>query len=164
MNTTDKKRLYKDIMGDQAKQAKKHINDSYDSNEFQFSIDEINPCLLKMAEIGKFRAKKANFILYIWSRDDGYIPHIHIGDADTYPKCEKFQCCLKLEVPEYFPHSGKYSDTFNVPQLDSLIEFLHSNDEDGDPVWKYILKTWNKNNSNVKIPLDTPIPDYSVLK
>lgn len=121
--------------------------------------------LNEMAEIGSFgKGKKLDFVVFIWSRDPGYIPHFHIGDSETYPNCTKFQTCLKIESPEYFPHGGKYTDQLNTNQLDQLIEFLKMEDEEGESNWKYLLKTWNKNTSKMKVILKQEMPDYTVLK
>lgn len=127
--------------------------------------DDMMDHLNEMAEIGSFgKGKKLDFVVFIWSRDPGYIPHFHIGDSETYPNCTKFQTCLKIESPEYFPHGGKYTDQLNTNQLDQLIEFLKMEDEEGESNWKYLLKTWNKNSSKMKVILKQEMPDYTVLK
>lgn len=131
---------------------------------FGFEDDMMNH-LNEMAEIGSFgKGKKLNFVVFIWSRNPGYIPHFHIGDSETYPTCKKFQTCLKIESPEYFPHGGKYTDKLNANQLNQLIEFLKEEDEEGESNWKYLLKTWNKNSSKMKVDLKQEMPDYTVLK
>lgn len=126
-------------------------------------MDHLN----EIAEIGYFgKGEKLDFVVFIWSRDPGYIPHFHIDDSETYPKCTKFQTCLKIESPEYFTHGGKYTDQLNTNQLDQLIEFLKMEDEEGESNWKYLLKTWNKNSSKMemKVILKQEMPDYTVLK
>lgn len=117
----------------------------------------------ELAEVGSYQSNGKDFVIYIVSRDTIKNPHIHIGDAETYPYCNKFNCCLDLIRPEYVLHHKKLQSRFDDSELNGLIEFIHNIDEDGDRVWQYIVKTWNKNNSNNRLSLDTPIPDYRVL-
>lgn len=137
---------------------------SLEDNIFGFEDDMTNH-LNEMAEIGSFgKSKKLDFVVFIWSRDPGFIPHFHIGDSETYPKCTKFQTCLKIESPEYFPHGGKYTDRLNSNQLEQLIEFLKTEDEEGESNWKFLLRTWNRNSSKMKVEINQEIPDYTLLK
>ena len=136
---------------------------SLEDNVFGFEDDMTNH-LNEMAEIGSFgKSKQLDFVVFIWSRDPEFIPHFHIGDSETYPKCTKFQTCLKIESPEYFPHGGKYTDRLNSNQLEQLIEFLKIEDEEGESNWKFLLRTWNRNSSKMKVEINQEIPDYTLL-
>lgn len=99
--------------------------------------------------------------IIIFMNDGGWIPHFHVFNNQN-PQKRTFDACLKIETPEYFKH-GNHTDILNKKQMKSLVEFLHGKDEDGDDNWRYIIKTWNKNNSKYSIPLDIPIPDYMSL-
>lgn len=134
-----------------------------DDDEFGFPEIIEESRLNEMAEIGSFNAKKNQFIVFIWSRDPGYIPHFHIGDAGTYPKCTEFQTCIKLQSPEYFPHGNKYTDRLNSKQIEKLIAFLQEKTDLGITNWQYVLLTWNKNSSNQKVDINQVMPDYTKL-
>jgi hypothetical protein len=41
--------------------------------------------LCEMAEIGRVD----DFIVYVWTRDGGEIPHFHVGDAGTFSALQK---------------------------------------------------------------------------
>lgn len=116
---------------------------------------------IRYAEVGEFDG----LVAFIVSRDEvGSIPHLHIGDAETYPACRQFHCTLKLQRPEYCNHNeDKCSGYLTRQQIDSLVEFINGIDEDGVSIWRYVLKTWNKNNHEVKVSMNTEIPDYSVM-
>lgn len=119
--------------------------------------------LAELAEVGAFRDEESEYVVYVHSRDTCQTPHIHIGDTVTYPRCDEFHCCVELQKLKYLRHSECDTCKLDETQLRKLIELLHSDDEDGEPVWRYILKTWNKNNPSYKISIDTPVPDYLKL-
>lgn len=114
--------------------------------------------LTEMARIG---FTEDGYEVYVWTDDAGKIPHFHYRTKDK----KTFNSCIKIEVPEYFFHKGK-EDTLNSKQRKMLINFLKSNDVDspGDTHWTSLIKEWNRNNSDIRISIDTPMPDYTQLK
>ena len=133
--------------------------------EYNFITDIINPHvsfpqneeLFEMVKCGEIEG----LYIIIWTNDSGFIPHMYIFNNQN-PKKATFDAYLKIETPEYFKH-GHHTDILNGKQMRSLINFLQGVDEYGDSNWKFIIKTWNKNNSKQTIPIDTPIPDYMSL-
>ena len=115
--------------------------------------------LYEMAKIGRFK----NLYIYIWMNDGGNIPHFHISDSANYPNNSSIEIAVKIQSPEYFPHGGKYIDKLGSREVKALIKFLKST-EDGENNWEFLIKTWNRNNSNAKIPINVPMPDYTQLK
>lgn len=127
--------------------------------EAALSIHESNDNrLFEMAKIGRFK----NLYIYIWMNDGGNVPHFHISDSDNYPQNSTVEIAIKIDSPEYFPHGGKYTDKLNSREIKELIKFLNKT-EDGEKNWVYLLRTWNKNNSKAKIPVTSPMPDYTQL-
>lgn len=112
-------------------------------------------------EMAKCGETDDGLYIIIFSNDGGWIPHFHVFNNQN-PNKATFDACLKIETPEYFKH-GSHTDILNNKQMKSIVDFLQGNDEDGDSNWKYIIKTWNKNNSKQNIPINTPIPDYMSL-
>lgn len=111
----------------------------------------------EMAQIGGI---DNNLIAYVRSNDPGNIPHFHIVDKTTLGS--KFHTCVKIESPEYFHHTGK-EDTLNSKQRKSLVNFLNSLTPLEISHWKFLLLTWNTNNSNKKLSMDLPMPNYLEL-
>lgn len=119
-----------------------------------------NLILATTAIVGTFEAEGHKFIAFVQSQDTIQTPHIHIGDFNSFPECREFHCILSLDAS--CDINGDFQQRVNPIQIQEFMRFLHSYDEDGDPVWRYILKTWNKNNSNNRLSLSTPIPNYSL--
>lgn len=112
-------------------------------------------------EIAKCGETEDGLYIIIFTNDGGWIPHFHIYNNQN-PKKATFDACLKIETPEYFKHVN-HTDILNRKQMKSIYDFLQGVDDDGDSNWKYIIKTWNKNNSKQTIPIDLLIPDYMSL-
>lgn len=124
-----------------------------------FGIHDMNDNrLYEMAKIGRFK----DLYIYIWMNDGGNVPHFHISDSANYPQNSTVEIAIKIEKAEYFPHGGKYTDKLNSKQKKELVKFFKES-EDGESNWKYLLKTWNRNNSTMKLTLSTPMPDYTQL-
>lgn len=111
----------------------------------------------EMAQIGGI---DNNLIAYVRSNDPGNIPHFHIVDKSTLGT--KFHTCVKIESPEYFHHTGK-EGVLNSKQRKSLVNFLNSLTPLEISHWEFLLLTWNTNNSNKKLRMDLPMPDYTKL-
>lgn len=99
--------------------------------------------------------------LVVWTNDAGWIPHFHIFN-NSNPKKTTFDACLKIETPEYFKH-GQHTDILNSKQVKQIMKLLKSEKEPGLTWWKYLISTWNANNSKAEIPTDLPMPDYTTL-
>ena len=112
----------------------------------------------EMAQIGGI---DNNLVAYVRSNDPGNIPHFHIVDKSTLGS--KFHTCVKIESPEYFHHTGK-EGVLNSKQRKSLVNFLNSLTPLEISHWEFLLLTWNTNNSNKKLRMDLPMPDYTKLK
>ena len=112
--------------------------------------------LTEMAAIGKYGSME----IVVWTNDKEKIPHFHIRD---HHKKEDNEGCIRIDKAEYFDHSGK-TMRLNASQKKDLIQFLNETDEDlGITYWKYLVNAWNRNNSDVKISNNTPMPNYTDL-
>ena len=115
--------------------------------------------LFEMAKIGVVNS----FEIIIWTNDPSNIPHVHIRDTSTHD--DKFNCCVRLDKPEYFIHTGK-ENTLNSKQIKSLIEFFNDETNLGGyklTNWTKTLLYWNDNNSNIELDLLSEMPDYTLL-
>lgn len=121
---------------------------------------EVDEQLLnEMARVGFMNDDK--YEIWIRTDDPGKYPHMHIWDYST--KGKKFHCCVRLDKPEYFIHTGK-EDTLNSTNKKELIKFLNKEYGGlGITNWKRILMLWNDNNSDVHIDIDSEMPDYTKL-
>lgn len=114
--------------------------------------------ILEMASIGDIDNK---LTIIIRMNDPGNIPHFHIVDKVTLG--DKFHTCVKIEIPEYFHHTGK-EDVLNSKQRKLLVAYLSSEIKKGLSAWEYLVMTWNMNNSKMNIDTNTPMPDYNNIK
>lgn len=116
--------------------------------------------LLEFAKIGTLTKKCYDII--VWTNDSGNIPHFHIIDSNTQGNI--FNSCIRIDKAEYFNHEGK-TDKLNSQLRKDLVNFLLSTDEDlGISNWILLVSEWNRNNSNIKININTQMPDYIKLK
>lgn len=113
--------------------------------------------LLEMAQIGTFN----KYTIIVWTNDSGNIPHFHIVDSST--RGEEFHTCIKIEKPEYFHHTGK-EDVLNSKERKQLLDFLNYSNELGVSNWRYLLLSWNTNNSTKKVNMNIQMPDYTNIK
>ena len=119
---------------------------------------EWDDMLLEMAQIGNINK---TLVIYVRSNDPGNIPHFHIVDKTTLG--DKFHTCIKIETSEYFHHTGKV-DVLNSKERKQLLDFLNNSNELGVSNWKYLLLSWNTNNSTKKVNINIQIPDYTNIK
>lgn len=124
----------------------------------ELPIDQEERYLMEMANIGSIDNK---LVAIIRMNDPGNIPHFHIVDKATLGR--DFHTCIKIESPEYFHHEGK-EDVLNSKQRKNLNDFLKNKNELGVTNWKYLVATWNINNSNKNVDKDITQPDYTKLK
>lgn len=115
--------------------------------------------LNEMAQIGKF----TEYTVFVRTDDPGNIPHFHIWDSNS--KGNNFHTCVKILKAEYVHHTGK-EGVLNSSDRKELCAFLRlpSEDEPSKTNWEVLLIEWNRNNSEKKIDVKTPMPDYSLLK
>jgi len=124
-------------------------------NEYLFENYDI---LTEMAQIGYI----GPYQIYIHTNDPGNTPHFHIWDLSTRGK--NFHTCVRIDCPKYFHHTGK-EYVLNSKQRKELMSFLNNIDKDsGFTNWKWLILEWNRYNSNVRIDVNTSIPDYTQLK
>lgn len=124
----------------------------------ELPINQEERYLMEMANIGSIDNK---LVAIIRMNDPGNIPHFHIVDKATLGR--DFHTCIKIEAPEYFHHEGK-EDVLNSKQRKNLNDFLKNKNELGVTNWKYLVTTWNINNSNKNVDKDIVQPDYTKLK
>ena len=124
----------------------------------ELPINQEERYLMEMANIGSIDNK---LVAIIRMNDPGNIPHFHIVDKATLGR--NFHTCIKIETPEYFHHEGK-EDVLNSKQRKNLNDFLKNKNELGVTNWKYLVTTWNINNSNKNVDKDIIQPDYTKLK
>lgn len=119
---------------------------------------EWDDMLLEMAQIGNINK---TLVIYVRSNDPGNIPHFHIVDKTTLGN--KFHTCIKIETSEYFHHTGK-EDVLNSKERKQLLDFLNYSNELGVSNWRYLLLSWNTNNSTKKVNMNIQMPDYTNIK
>lgn len=125
-------------------------------NEVVSSNIHEDDMLLEMAKIGNMNSQ---FEVHVWSNDPGYVPHFHVWNKD-----KTFHTCVEIKRAKYFHHTGKES-VFNAKQRKELYEFLNTYDKESEMTfWKYLLITWNKNNSKIKVDTKQDIPNYIIIE
>ena len=105
--------------------------------------------------------KNKTLVIYVRSNDPCNIPHFHIVDKTTLGN--KFHTCIKIETSEYFHHTGK-EDVLNSKERKQLLDFLNYSNELGVSNWRYLLLSWNTNNSTKKVNMNIQMPDYTNIK
>ena len=112
--------------------------------------------LFEMAQVGRINDRYAICIF----DDEGPVPHLHILDIQT--KGNEFNCCVRLDEPEYFRH-GKKKDKLNSRLKKEFILFMmETNKEFEISNYDVIVKLWNTNNPSFRI--DPNMPDYNKLR
>lgn len=123
----------------------------------KYANEQATHQLLEMAKVGPLNDE---LVIYIWTNDDGSIPHFHIVDKSTMGN--EFHTCVKIEKAEYFHHTGK-EDVLNSKQKKRLMEFFSKSDKWGDNYWDIVLQEWNRNSSKVEVDRNLKTPDYTKL-
>ena len=119
--------------------------------------------LTEMARVGFM----SDLQVIVYTDDPGNVPHVHIVDKEIP---HRFDCCVKLETPEYFDH-GHHQDHLNTSERHKLNEFMNSKCKDSRYENNYDLAVsmWNLNNSDKTVQLERYddgriiVPDYSTL-
>lgn len=136
----------------------KNFEESIEHRHIEVGFKSSNDELYEMASVGFLTPKLE---IYVNTNDGGDIPHFHIWDTST--RGNEFHTCVQIKDNKYFHHTGK-EDVINSKMRKRLIKFLQSNDEYGELNWKVLIKEWNRNNSNMKIDINTEMPDYSEIE
>lgn len=129
---------------------------------FAFEDEDKEKVLNEMAHVGDINNELE---LWIRTNDPGHIPHFHIWDKNTDGNL--FHTCLKLEIPEYFHHTGK-EDVLNAHQRRDLMDFLKAEPKNSKFTnfktnWEKVVFQWNENNSKHTVDDEMPMPDYSKI-
>lgn len=74
----------------------------------------------EMARVGFIEGQR--YVIFVRTNDEGFILHIHIMDQATNGR--ELDCCVKLEINEYFSH-GKHQDILNSKLCKALNDFMH---------------------------------------
>ena len=136
----------------------KNFEEFIEDNTIEFGFKPFQDEMYEMASVGFLTPKLE---IYVNTNDGGDIPHFHIWDTTT--RGDKFHTCIQIKDNKYFHHTGK-EDFLNSKMRKYLIKFLQSNDEYGELNWKVLIKEWNRNNSNMKVDINTTMPDYSDIE
>ena len=120
--------------------------------------------LCEMATVGFYD----DLEVCVFSREGGNIPHVHVHDTNTIGK--QFDCCVKLEYPEYFDH-GCHTDKLNSKQRHRLNDFMNADPKDVNFSTNYEIAVfmWNRSNPQHEVELEyyddgrVIVPDYTTL-
>ena len=134
------------------------IDEIKEKLEEKRQLDEEKELLQEMATI----AIVGNYELSVYNKE-GPTPHFHFKNLKT-----EDEGCLKILQCEYFKH-GKYKAELNSAERKVIYNFLQAVTTEeiykqGTTNFEIICHEWNKNNSQYKIPLNTPLPNYRSLK
>ena len=111
----------------------------------------------EMAKVADFRGYK----LWVWTNDEGQIPHFHIIKGK--PTAPTFDACVQFKVAEYYPHGGKHTDKLPRNHLKDFVSLLKSQDPYAlgtQSIWQTLIIEWNRNDNKVQVPATTPMPDF----
>ena len=100
--------------------------------------------------------------LAVFPDDGGYFPHFHFYHTSRgIPKNGVGGGCILITEAKYFNH-GTHNEKLKKGQDEALINFLKSDDLkiENNRIWDTILMRWNSGTSNMKVSLDSEIPDY----
>lgn len=107
--------------------------------------------LLEMARVGFINGE---YEIFVYTDDEGHVPHIHIRDNAT--KGHQFETCVELKNNRYFFH-GECKDTMSIDMINAFAEFMESIPRNTNCQNNYELSVviWNLNNSTYEV-----IPQY----
>ena len=115
----------------------------------------------EMAKIGSISNKvgqTGNYFIYVYDKEKN-IPHFHIKE-----KTGKFDCCIRINEPNYFFHSN-HTDMLTKDLKKSLIHFLNQPNKSNGKITNYevCVVIWNTLNENYEVDVTT-MPDYEQLE
>ena len=98
------------------------------------------------------------------SREGDNIPHFHIYNKNLKSKKghKYFSSAIMINDASFFDH-GPHRDLLNKSQINKLLYFLNSVDDDGETMWIKILKAWNNSHKNSKVDITKSIPNYKEI-
>lgn len=117
--------------------------------------------------VGIFYMKKKKYDVYVYNRDDGNIPHMHIIS-------DNFESCVMLEKASYFLHKKRHKLMTNRA-INAFYEFMKAKNR-GASIMGYVsnylfaVMSWNNssNRNDVKVVKDNDgkiiVPNYSLLR
>lgn len=113
--------------------------------------------LFEMAGIGSF----SDFIIKVRETDEGKDPHFHIFRGSE--ECIEDECCIRIDVAEYFPIDGKEMK-LRKNEREALCNFLSETRKSGRLTnWQFVLEVWNEAFPENAVDYDQPMPDYTKL-
>lgn len=112
----------------------------------------------KLEEMARIGYTEDGFEIFVYTNDGGNIPHFHY-------KSNNFHTCIRIDSAKYFEHGSKQGK-LNTKQKKLLVKFLQDKDkyDNNKTNWQTLVIEWNRNNSNISIDLNTPMPNYLNLK
>lgn len=114
--------------------------------------------LKEMAKVGSFSTSKANIEIFLY-HESLKNPSFHIfkkGEWEFVLEIKTFRILEVKKKSKEMPY--KKGDMLPKFLLKDLISFFKQID-DGEVKWKFLIRTWNSNNPESKISINTPIPD-----
>lgn len=126
--------------------------------KFTINESEMFTEMVKVGSISNKVGQTGNYFIYVYDKEKN-IPHFHIKE-----KTGKFDCCIKINEPDYFSHSN-HIDMLTKDLKKSLIHFLNEPNKRNSKFTNYDLCVafWNGLNENYAIDFDT-MPDYEQLE
>jgi len=119
----------------------------------------------EMARIGWIPSNQPRGIeVYVHTDDSGNVPHFHIRKYGTNNNFE-WETCIRYDSPRYFAH-GKYHGkipTKLAKELDKMFRQKNPKSRGGQTFWEDAIDEWNRNNSEIELPIDLEQPDYTQL-
>ena len=107
-----------------------------------------------------------NAKIHVYGNEGKRIPHFHItAQNGRFRKKAGFECCVCIDIPNYFIHPGK-EDTLTNDEIRDLIPLLKRKQKKygGLTLYKVICQMWNKGKTNeFKVDETADIPDYLEL-
>ena len=122
--------------------------------------------IMCMARVGWVPCNEPKCIeVYIHTNDSGKTPHFHVRKYSSHNQFE-WEVCIAFTEAKYFKH-GKYTDELPdkgiAKDLDKMLRTVDKKSKYGMTYWDIALEEWNRNNSDVELPLDLEQPDYTKL-
>ena len=130
--------------------------------------EELINGILEMARVGYLPvgSNKSQVEVYVHTDDPGKTPHFHVRKKSEHGHSFEWDKCIQFEKAEYFEHGDFHKGKLpNKKYVKMVIDLMKSvNKTWGITYWQYAVRMWNDNNSDVTLPDDLQMPDYSRLK
>ena len=134
-----------------------HHDDEARKEVGEFYLDDDSISL--EGNIGQF-GKSTNgeeFHVDIYSHEGDNLPHLHIT------KGKSIDCCIRLDVAEYFPH-GKHTSAVNGRTIRKFIAFLNKKNPRYEMSnYKVAILLWNENNLHIQLDENRKMPNYKYI-